>query len=158
VQRWKWTILVPAAIGLVTACGSSYTRHDFIARADAICASALRATRAVPPPSFSGTAAQRMSQLGEYLGRVLPVVQAETRQIRALKTPPGTANERAALTSYVRAMGQLEAAYGRLAAAAKRGDADGVASAEAALRANPVASLAASYGLKSCGRPGTTRV
>jgi hypothetical protein len=41
-------------------------------------------------------------------------------------------------------------------ASAKGRDPQGVANAEAALRANPVGSLAASYGLKTCGAPGAT--
>ena len=52
----------------------------------------------------------------------------------------------------------MVAEYRRLAAAAKLGDAQGVANAEAKLQANPVAALAAQYGLHDCGTPGGTGV
>jgi len=143
---------------MLAACGGSYTKRDFIARADAICTSTLRETRSIAPPSFGGAAGQQLGALAQYLETLVPVVQTEARQLRALQRPPGDARDRAALERYLGAVTQVAAQYEQLAGAAKRGDAQGVASAEAALRASPVASLAASYGLSSCGSAAGTRV
>jgi hypothetical protein len=142
---------------LVAGCGgSSYTRRDFVARADAICTSAVRQTRSIAPPSFTRPAARQLSALADYLAAVLPVVQSEAAQLRALRRPTHDAPAGATLGRYLAAVAQAASDYRALAAAAKRGDAQGVASAEAALRASPVASLAAGYGLRSCGVPGAT--
>ncbi len=83
-------------------------------------------------------------------------MQSETDQLRALKRPGGSAHDRATLTAYLTALGQVAAAYRQLEAAARRGDAQTVANVEATLRASPVSGLAASYGLRSCGTPGST--
>lgn len=131
----------------IAGCGGSgYTKHDFIARADAICASTLRQTRSIAP----GTA------LSTYLAAFVPVLEAEESQLRALRRPPGTANDRATLDHYFAALSQAVAAYRQLAAAAKSGDGQAVSDAEAALGSSPVYSLAASYGLGSCGTPSAT--
>ena len=141
---------------LLAGCGSSNTNRDFVARADAICASAVRETRSIAAPSFSHAAAQQLTALADYLASVLPIVQSEAAQLRALRRPTEDVRARATLARYLAALAQAAGDYGALAAAARRGDAQGVASAEAALRASPVASLAASAGLRSCGIPGAT--
>jgi len=141
---------------LLAGCASSYTKRDFVARADAICASAVRETRSIAPPSFTHAAAQQLSALADYLAQVVPIVQSETTQLRALRRPTEDAPARATLARYLGALGQAAGEYGELAEAAKRGDAQGVASAEAALRASPAAALATSAGLHSCGIPGAT--
>ena len=132
---------------LLGACGgSSYTKRDFIARADAICASALRQTRSISP----GT------NLAVYLAAVLPVVKSEADQLGALRRPPGTARDRSTLAQYLAAMRQSVGNYRQLAGAAQRGDQEAVASAEASLASSPLESLAASYGLTSCASPTAT--
>ena len=134
---------------MVAACGgSSYTKRDFIVRADAICASALRQSRSITP----GTA------LATYLAAYIPVLQAEESQLRGLKRPPGSQRDRATLEQYYAALSQTVAEYRQLAAAVKSGDDQGVTNAEAALGSSPVYSLATSYGLSSCGTPGSTAV
>jgi hypothetical protein len=110
-------------------------------------------TRSIAPPSFTRSPAQRLSALGGYLAVVLPIEQSEANQIRALRRPTEDAH---ALTRYLAALTTSVNEYAGLTAAAKRGDAQAVASAEAALRANPVASLATGYGLRSCGTPEAT--
>jgi hypothetical protein len=135
-----------ATVVLIAGCGSSYTKSDFIARADAICASALRQTRSIAPTSV----------LGEYVAAVLPVVESEATQLRALKSPPQNARDKAALAKYFGALAQELENYRKLGVAAKRGDGQGVTNAEAALRASPAASLATRYGLRACGTPGAT--
>jgi hypothetical protein len=133
----------------VAACGgSAYSRHDFITRADAICAGALRQARSIAP----GTA------LPTYLAQYVPVLESEATQLRALRRPPDTAHDRATLTHYFAALGETIAQYRQLAAAAKSGDEQAVTNAEAALGASSVYSLATSYGLTSCGTPGSTAV
>jgi hypothetical protein len=84
------------------------------------------------------------------------VLENEASQLHALPRPPGNATEQAALKRYLAAVAQTVASYKQLAAAAKRGDDQAVASAEAALGASPVYTLATSYGLHSCGTPGAT--
>jgi hypothetical protein len=135
-----------ATVALIAGCGSSYTKSDFIARADAICASALRQTRSIAPTTA----------LGEYVAAVVPIVQSEATELRALKSPPQDARDEAALAKYFGALTQEVENYRKLGAAAKRGDGQGVTNAEAALRASPAASLATGYGLRACGTPGAT--
>lgn len=142
-------LLAPLTLAaLVAGCGGAYSKSDFIARADAICASSLRQTRVIAP----GTA------LPTYLDELLAIVQSETAQLRALKRPPGSAHDRATLNGYFAALAQDVENYRALAAAAKRGDQQTVSSLEAALGASPSDSLAASYGLRSCSTPGSTAV
>jgi hypothetical protein len=151
VRRLHAIVMLSLA-SLAAGCGSTYAKADFIARADAICASALRQTRSISPISTG----QQRQALSAYLAKVLPIVQSEANQIRALRPPPGNARDRAKLEAYRSALAQITVDYRELAAAAKRGDVQGMTSAEAALRSSSIASLAASYGLRSCGTPGAT--
>ena len=144
-----------AVAALIGGCGS-YTKADFSASANAICASTVRKVRSIRPSSFGPGAAAQMRALGGYLGRVLPIVRAEAYALRALKRPAQDARNRAELTRYLRAVGGTVADYAALAAAARRGDAHAVATAEAGLRTSQVGALAASYGLRSCAAPGAT--
>ena len=93
--------------------------------------------------------------LAAYLGQLVPLVQSEAGQIRALKRPPGAARDRLMLSQYLAALGQV---VGGISPArgggASSGDAQAIASVEATLRASPAAALAARYGLRSCGTPG----
>jgi hypothetical protein len=143
------------AASLAGCGGSGYTRSDFIARADGICTSTLRQTRALVPPASTS---QPGGAPAAYLAEVVPLVQSEADQLRALKRPSDNAHDRATLSAYFTALGEVAAAYRQLVAAARRGDAQTVADVEATLRASPVAGLAASYGLRSCGAPGSTSV
>jgi hypothetical protein len=142
--------MVPAA------CGGSYTKRDFIARADAICASSLRDARAIGPQSPGGAAGASNAALSGFIAKLLPVVETEASQLRALPRPPQSARDRATLDRWIAALAQEVDEYRQLAMAAKRGDVQGVASAEATLRASPAAALATTYGLRACGTPGGT--
>jgi hypothetical protein len=151
------TCALLALAALLAGCGGgSYAKPDFVARADAICTSAVRQTRSIAPPSFTRPAARQLSALARYLAAVLPIVQSEAAQLRALRRPTQDAAARATLTQYLAAVARAAGDYRALTAAAQRGDAQGVSNAEAALRTSPVASLATSYGLRSCGVPGAT--
>lgn len=145
------------ALALVAAgCGGSgYTKSDFVARADAICTSTVRQARALTPPAATS---QPGGALAAYLGQLVPLVQSEEHQLRGLKRPPGNARDSATLTAYYAALAQIVANYGQLEAAARRGDTQTATDVEATLRGSPVADLAASYGLRSCGTPGSTSV
>jgi hypothetical protein len=150
--------LAVAVLGLLAGCGGEgpVKKGDYIVRADAICNNAVRATRSIRPPTTVGTQQQRLDALSQYLGKLVPIVQSEASQISALKRPSGTAQDKAALDHYLGALTNSASDYRDLAAAAKRGDAQGVSAAEAALRASPIASLAATYGLRACGNAGST--
>jgi hypothetical protein len=138
---------------LLTGCGGGgYSKSDFIAQANAICTNTLRQTRAVAPP----TSTAQPGAMAAYLGRLVPLVQSEANQLRALKRPPGTARDRLMLSQYFAALGQVVTAYRAFEAAARSGDSDTIASVEATLRASPVAALATAYGMRSCGTPGAT--
>jgi hypothetical protein len=142
-----------ASATLIAACGAGYTKRDFVARADAICASALRQARSIPPPTFSGSSASAGNGLSPYIGKLLPVVRTEVKQLRALPRPPENASSRATLEHWLGALAADLDSYRQLAAAAEQGDAEGVANAEASLRASPASSLAASYGVGACATP-----
>jgi hypothetical protein len=144
--------------GTITAGCGSYTKRDFLTSANAICASTLRQTRNIPPPSFTTSPTQQHQALAAYLAQLLPVVRSEAHQLGALRRPPGTAAEQAMLARYLQAVRQTVTDYATLAAAAQQDDAQGITSAEATLRSSPVAALAAGYGLTSCGiAPATYR-
>ena len=146
-----------ALAAVVTGCGGSgYTKSDFIARADAICAGAVRQTRSIAPPGAAQAGSGQDGALAAYLSNVVPVLENETSQLRALRRPPGNAGELATLNRWYSALAQTVMHYKELAAAARLGDDQSVADAEAALGASQVYSLAASYGLRSCGTPGAT--
>lgn len=143
-----------ALVALVAGCGGGgYTKSDFISRADAICTGTLRQTRALATPASTSKPGGPQAV---YLAEVVSLVQSEADQLRALKRPAGNAHDRATLNAYLGALGAVVAAYRQLAAAARRGDAQTVASVEATLQASPAAGLAASYGLRACGTPGST--
>jgi hypothetical protein len=146
-------VLAILLTALLTGCGGGgFSKSDFIAQANAICANTLRQTRAIAPPA----AASETGATAAYLGRLVPLVQSEADQLRRLKRHPGNARDRLMLSQYFAALGQVVTAYHRLEAAARSGDSDTIASVEATLRASPVAALATAYGIRSCGTPGAT--
>jgi hypothetical protein len=73
--------LIAAACVAVTACGGhAATKKDVVARANGICITALRSMREIPPPA--GTAG-----LADYLAKVLPIVEKEAKDTKALPRP-----------------------------------------------------------------------
>ena len=78
---------------LLGGCGSKYTRADFRARANAICATAVRQARSLTPPAAATSHAQQMKALSAYLFQLVPVVETESTQLVKLKTPPGSDRE-----------------------------------------------------------------
>ncbi len=143
--------LAPVAVAAALAgCGAG-AQPSFVARADAICAGALRQLRALPPAPAAGG-----SPLAGYLARALPIVRAEARAVAALPRPGESARRRARLDAFLAALHTSAADLAALSAAAQRGDAAAVAVAAATLRASPLPALAAGYGLRACGSPGAT--
>lgn len=135
---------------LLAGCGTT-TKRDFVASADAICAAAIHDSRELVPPTSGQSGA-----LADYLAKVVPIVASEYRQMSALKRPAESRRDAATLSAYLLALKQSTAGFRTLEAAARTGDRQGILSAEAALRVNPVTSLAASYGLRSCAAAGAT--
>ena len=156
-------LLMLLVTGLLAAgCGSTVTKHDYIARADAICAAAVRQTRSIPPPVAASSAGARPRALAlalaQYVRRVTPIAASELAQLESLKRPHGSASDAAALRRYLVALRAAVDNYRALGAAAAAGDGGGVRDAEAALAGSRVTALASAYGLRACGRPGGTGV
>jgi len=135
---------------LLAGCGS-YSKHDFVSSANAICASTVRQLRAVPPPTSGST-----HDLGAYLAQELPIVQSENRQIHALRHPSQSKQQQALLTGYLSTLSAYASDFEQFAKAAAGGDRATLADAESSLRNSPVAARAASYGLSSCASAGAT--
>lgn len=140
-----------ALASVLAACGGGApTKQEVVARADAICAGTLRDIRATPAPTGGQSS---LPALAAYLRQVVPIVDKEAAQLRALPRP---AQDRAVLDRYITAVGNSASEYRGLAAAAARGDRSGVVQALSTLQANPVQTLAQSYGLSQCsGATGT---
>jgi hypothetical protein len=142
-----------AACVAITACGGhTVTKQDVIARANGICINALRAARSLPPPG-GGTGSP--AALAAYLDRLVPIVEKEASQTRALPRP---ARDRAILNRYVAAVSAGANQYRTLLTAAKNADSAAVSHGLAALRASPAAALAARYGLTRCNAGAGTGV
>ncbi|MGA2926739.1 MAG: hypothetical protein ABSG43_12215 [Solirubrobacteraceae bacterium] len=151
------TLLVALApIALVAGCGSAYSKSDFVARADAVCTTAVRQLRSIPPPATATAVAPESGALAAYLGAVVPVVQSELSSLQSLRRPANEAGSHSALARWLAAFAQALQDYRGLEAAAQRGDPDAISSALAALQGNPVAALAAGYGLSSCATASAT--
>jgi hypothetical protein len=155
VHRRSPTVATLACALLLAGCGSKYTKHDFVARANGICTNALRDARSIAPPD---TASGKDAALAHYLAKLVPILESEQAQLRKLKRPAQTDAESAALDGYFKALAAQVTATQRLLAAARSDDSQGISAAEAALRSDAIAAAAARYGLTACGTPGGTGV
>jgi hypothetical protein len=153
-SRSRLGIALAIVAGTLAGCGSSVeSRSDFVARANAVCETAVRDVRDVTLPAASGRGGTSLSALSRYLQTVTPVVQGEVKQLRALPRP---AADRALLDQYLNALASSAAQYRVLDDAARHRDRAALAGAIGALRASPAAQLAARYGLAECaGSAGT---
>jgi hypothetical protein len=132
---------------VIVGCGSrTVTKRDYVARADAICASALRSLRAAGPAS----------SLSAYLGSAVPILRSQDHQLRALPAPSQSAADRATLSRYLAALDADLRSYQALQSAAQAGNAEAATGAESALRVSPTTTLAARYGLRDCAAPSAT--
>jgi hypothetical protein len=144
---------IAASCLVVTACGGhTVTKRDVVARANAICFNTLIAVRSVPPPAGDPSSP---TALAGYLHTVLPIIEKEASDTRALPRP---AKDRAVLDRYVAAVTAGAKLNGSLAADAKRGDSAAVSSDLAALRESPGPALAARYGLIRCNASAGTGI
>jgi hypothetical protein len=141
---------------LLGACGGSYTKADFIRRADAICAAQLRALRALVPPSFGGPQEHRRLALAAYTTSAFRILRSEATQLRALKVPGESSSQTTLLQGYLAALDRALSEYASLAAAERAGRTEAASAAQASLGANPATNLAARYGLRSCSSSGAT--
>jgi hypothetical protein len=132
----------------VAGCGSSVTKQDIVTRGDAICANTLRQVRAVPAPTGTST-----TSLAAYYARVAPIIGSEAAAVRKLPRPP---QDERALNSWISSVTLVASYYRALANAARLGDRQAIATADAALRGSDAATLAGRYGLRVCtGSAGT---
>ena len=141
---YRSTALLAAASIVLAGCGGhAATKNDVIARGNQICETAASSVRAVPPPN-----GQSISELARYYKQLAPIVRTEAKQLQALPRP---LQDRALLGRYLDAVATSANQYEVLATAAQNGDRAALATAGAALRSNPAASLAESYGITRCG-------
>ena len=138
-------------LAVASGCGSPPPpQASYAARAQAVCASALRQARDL---TSSGPPAGTAAPGSGYAGRLVWILTGELAALRRLPPPPAA---RAAIERYLTALGR---ARDELAVLARPGAAAGNAAAPAAaaaLRALPVAALARAAGLPACGAT-TTR-
>lgn len=152
-MRPRALALILAGSLAATACGAhTATKQDVIARANAICAASVRDVRSVAPPAPGDGS---LMSLSAYLQKVLPIVEKEGGDTRALPRP---AAGRALLNRYIAAVTAAEQQYRAAAAAAARNDPAAVAQALSALRSSPAATLARQYGLSRCSAGAGTGV
>jgi hypothetical protein len=149
-----WRDAAPAvllSVVAVSGCGdTAATKHDVIARADAICTRTLRDVRSVAPPAGSA-----LPELAAYLRQVVPIVDREVSRMRALPRP---AEDRALLDRYVAAVATSGRDYRALARAAGQGRRAAVAQTLNSLAASPAPALARRYGIAQCASiPATYR-
>ena len=137
-------LIATAAVCLTaSACGSaSASKSDVIARGNAICAGAVRAVRAVAPPTGTSGPA-----LAGYFSRIAPIVAAEVSQLRKLPRPDA---DKTLLNRYIAAESSAGGIYRQLVLAAGRSDSSAVARYLGALRASPAQTLARQYGMIQC--------
>jgi hypothetical protein len=141
-RGWPAALLGSAAVVLAVAGCGSITKKDVIARANAICATAQRDLRAVAAPSSTSPAA-----LVSYLGQVVPIVDIEASQFRALPRPK---QDLPVLGRWIESVQFAAADFRALRAGARLNDRQAINTAYAALRTSDETALAARYGAGVC--------
>lgn len=152
----KGARLLVALVFVVTclvACGSSYTKADFVTRAEGICLTTTRAIRSLNSPSFTGTPAEQRVSLGGYLVKVARRVSSEARHLSSLRKPPGTRREARLLGRWLAAVRESGNELADLGTAAGTADPTTVARSTAALGRLQVVDLARDYGVRGCAGP-----
>jgi hypothetical protein len=145
-RRRGWPVALLASAALLAGCGGA-TKKDVIARANAICATSQRDTRAVAPPAGSS-----LSAFASYLQHVLPLIDRAASQIRALPRPKPAA----LLDRWIASVQLSDADFHALENAARMGNREAFETALAALRSSRNTTLAASYGMRICAASGGT--
>jgi hypothetical protein len=152
VRRRALAVILAGSVAATACGGHTATKQDVIARANAICFTALQGVRSLAPPT-AGSAS--LASLSAYLRKVVPIVERKAAGTRALPRP---SQDRAVLNRYVAAVSAAETEYRALASAAARGDRAAVAQAQSALRGNAATVLATEYGLSQCAASAGTGV
>lgn len=139
-------LLVVALVGGVLALvfsGGGVSKEEFIEQADAICRSVGEETATLEPPTD-------LAATEEFFDAVIPLLDRETREIRALEAPE---EDSETLESWLETQDRLLAIFNEAAEAAAADDQNGFDSAFGEATAVQVESggLAASYGFKVCG-------
>ena len=153
-ERLSSAVVTVALVCALAGCGA-YTKRDFVAQANAICASAVRQARAVIPRQTSGSTVGTAA-VDRYLLRADAILESEARGLRSLRRPAQTEGQRGELRAYLDALTLVVADYGQLAAAARRRDGKAINRLESALQATGLDALAARYGLNACALPSGT--
>ncbi len=141
---------------LVAGCGGSYTRADFIQRADGICTGTTRQIRLLRPPQFGATTVLERRSSARYLIDAAELVKQEARRLSALPRPPENASQRRLRSRWLAEVHSSATELLALASATSTDDAAAMSSAEGKLAANPVVKLAGEYGARACAGPGAT--
>ncbi len=136
-----------AAASTLAACGGSSgpSKTAFLAKANSICAEANAAEQKLPKPTANTSTA-----VGEYIGAVAAVGNAELKELRALPEPSG---DKAAIASVLATgQNQIDVAT-KLGSQFVAGDKTGSKATYDQLNAltAPVNKAFDSYGLKTCG-------
>lgn len=148
-----FVVIAVAVVLAVSACGGGskkVTKGDFVARADAVCATTQAQVRSLPTGSGS------LAGTAKYFRSSAALLHTQAVQLRAIPRPKQAAANAKVLEQFLTATSQSAAIYRRIATAAANGDQGALTSAEAALGANPAPRLAARYGLRVCGTSSVT--
>ena len=123
--------------------GGGASKEEFIEQADAICRSVGEETASLEPPTD-------LAATGEFFDAVTPLLERETREIRALEAPEEDAET---LESWLETQDRLAAIFEEAAEAAAADDQNGFDAAFGEANAVQAESsgLAASYGFTVCG-------
>ena len=147
-MRRRAAVLLASGAACLAGCGGhAVTKQDVIARANAICETAFRASQAVPTPSAAALSGEDPKALSAYLAQLLPIATSQVKQLQALPRP---AQDRALFDSYVAALRGSAQAFDALLAAARSGDRSAIAAGEAQLNPSQAPALAERYGLTQC--------
>jgi hypothetical protein len=151
------SVICCAIVSVIAAgCGSSYTKADFVQRADGICTATTRVIRSLKPPEFAASSALQRRSSVAYFVHAASIVDKEARQLSSLAVPPETAAQRRVRRRWLASVQASAAQLKALAKATGTGDTSGVTAANQKLAANPVVELAAQYGAHACAGPGAT--
>jgi hypothetical protein len=155
-MRFRSVICCVIVSVVAAGCGSSYTKADFIQRADGICTATTRVIRSLKPPQFAASSVLQRRSSVAYFVQAASIVNKEARQLSSLAVPPETAAQRRVRRHWLASVQASAAELKALAKATGTGDASAVTAADQKLAANPVVTLAAQYGAHACAGPGAT--
>ena len=148
--RRRACAVLAAGCVAATACGGhTATKQDVIARANG-----SASTRCARCATWRRRREARCRPWRRTQGRSS---RSSTRRHRILGACPDRLRLGDLLNRYVAAVSDSATSYRALAAAARAGDAPGVAQALSALRSNPAPVLATQYGLTECSAAAGTK-